>query len=105
MDNIAAIILVMVILIASAFGPIRVFRRSRDMLNNWARRHGLKMNSAGLCWFLRGPFTWSASTKLVVYRISAIDRDGESRSGWARCGRFWRGLFNDRVDICWDEAG
>ncbi len=39
----------------------------------------------------------------MIYRITVASEDGETTSGWARCGTFWGGLFVDSVEVRWDD--
>ena len=78
--------------------------RSQRMLDEWAAESHLKLVSASPCWINRGPFFWTTSNGQMVYRITVASESGESRTGWARCGGFWGGLFVDRVEVRWDDA-
>lgn len=78
--------------------------RSQRMLDEWAAENHLKLVSARPCWINRGPFFWTTSKGQMVYRITVASESGEERTGWARCGGFWGGLFVDRVEVRWDDA-
>jgi hypothetical protein len=76
-------------------------RRGREMLVSWCRRSGLEIASCEHRLLFRGPYFW-ASKGQVVFRFSARDTAGRLRSGFARCGGFWLGLFTEQVDVRWD---
>lgn len=78
--------------------------RSQRMLDQWAAESHLKLVSANPCWVNRGPFLWTTSKHQMIYRITVVSEDGERRSGWARCGTFFGGLFADSVEVRWDNA-
>ena len=78
--------------------------RSQRMLDQWAAEHDMTHVSATPCWINRGPFSWNTSNGQMVYRIAVTSESVERRSGWARCGSFWGGLFVDRVEVRWDSA-
>jgi hypothetical protein len=76
-------------------------RRGREMLESWCSRNGMELVSCGHRLLFRGPYFW-ASKGQVVYRIGTRDRSGRLRSGFARCGGYWLGVFTDQVDVRWD---
>ena len=80
------------------------FSRSREMLEEWATSNDMRIVSARFCWLRRGPFFWTTSKNQTVYRITVADDDGIARTGWARCGSFWWGVFRKQVEVCWDDT-
>ena len=76
-------------------------RRGREMLESWCSRNRMALVSCGHRLLFRGPYFW-ASKGQVVYRFSARDTAGRVRSGYARCGGYWLGIFTDHVDVRWD---
>jgi hypothetical protein len=76
-------------------------RRGREMLESWCRRSRLDLTSCGHRLLFRGPYFW-ASKGQVIFRFSARDTVGRIRSGYARCGGFWLGIFTEQVDVSWD---
>lgn len=79
------------------------FGRSRAMLERWATEQGLALVEARFCAFRRGPFFWTTSKGQTVYRVTIRTAAGAERSGWARCGSFWRGLWSEAVEVRWDD--
>ncbi|QDU62849.1 hypothetical protein Pan216_37210 [Planctomycetes bacterium Pan216] len=77
--------------------------RARQVLHEWASRHGLEIVSAKMKWVWKGPFFWTTSKNQVVYRIVVADGDGQHWQGWARCGGYWSGLFSNEVQVKWDD--
>ena len=89
------------------FGAFLIFttrwqlRRSREMLESWCARGGFELMTAQHRLLFRGPYFW-ASKGQMVYKISARDRAGRIRGGYARCGGYWLGVFTEEVDVRWD---
>jgi hypothetical protein len=76
--------------------------RSRQLLESWARENGLEIVSSEFRWFRRGPFFWTTSSAQRVFHVTVRMPDGGTRGGWVRCGGFWGGLLQDRVEVRWD---
>lgn len=98
-------LLVFAILGVWAIVVVRIFAKSRRMIEDWADREGYRIISAKYRWLRRGPFFWGTSKQQTVYRIRVVDSKGVTRSGWARCGSFWRGVAKHKVDVRWDDGG
>ena len=77
--------------------------RSRNMLKSWADENGYQIEDAQWRWFRKGPYFWKSSKNQHVYHFVASDEDGVQRSGWARCGGYWLGLFTSDIDVTWDD--
>ncbi len=77
--------------------------RADTILNNWALRNGYRVLSRNYAWFFKGPFFWTSNRSQVVFRITAQDQSGNTRSGWVRCGSWWGGILSDDAEIRWDE--
>lgn len=77
--------------------------RGTSMLDQWAQANGLQIVSREECWFFKGPFFWTSTRGQKIYRVSVLDRDGRTRSGYVRCGGYWLGLWSDHVDARWDD--
>ena len=75
---------------------------SAEMVLNWSKNNGFLLISAKYCWFYRGPFWLSANKNQAVYRIHVRDSRGQNRSGWVRCGGWFRGLASQDVVVRWD---
>ena len=75
--------------------------RGREMLESWCRRSGLDLTSCAHRLLFRGPYFWSSKGQ-VVFRFTARDTAGRARSGYARYGGFWIGVFTEQVDVSWD---
>ena len=78
----------------------------RVSLGKWADANGYELLSAELRWFAKGPYfaIWKCSRTQFVFRIKVSDTNGYSRTGWARCGSYWGGVFVNRVDVTWDSG-
>ena len=77
--------------------------RTRSMLDRWAKENGYRIVSSKVRRFALHPFFLTTSSAQSILRIHAVDRRGQLRSGWARCGHFVAGLLTDDVSIRWDE--
>jgi len=81
-------------------------RRSKVILQKWAGLNEfLIMEKRQRYIFFTGPFKWwTNSRNQIIYFVKVCDRNGKERSGWARCGSFWGGVFfSDKIEIRWDE--
>ena len=55
--------------------------------------------------FRIGPFSYLATSgKQSVFRIEAVDSEGRLRTGYARVGGFFLGLWQRRVEVRWDRS-
>jgi hypothetical protein len=82
---------------------IWAFSRSREMLNDWAQGNGCQIISSEHRWFRRGPFFWTSSKGQIVYYVTVRMPDGQTRQAWVRCGSFWWGIFQDKVEARWES--
>ena len=83
-------------------------RRSKVILKKWADENGFDIvEKKQRYMFFAGPFKfWTTSRNQIIYWFRVRDRAGQERSGWARCGSFWGGVFfSDKIEIRWDEPG
>lgn len=78
--------------------------RSQVILRKWAEANGFEIIHKQRHWFSRGRFEWwTTGRNQSVFSFTARDREGQERSGWARCGSFWGGVFfSDQIEIRWD---
>jgi len=79
------------------------FSRSRQILENWASEHNYRIVSSEYRNFFRGPFFWTSSKGQTVYYVTVETADGQTKSGWVRCGGWLLGLLSDTADVRWDE--
>jgi len=98
------IVIVLGFVIASIAVLILVwhYRRSQQLLNQWAARNGYQMLRSERRSFRRGPFFWTTSKNQVVYYVEVLDEQGNRRIGWVRCGGWWLGLLADHVEAMWE---
>jgi hypothetical protein len=81
------------------------FSRGRTLLNRWAHDNGFEILHSEVRTLCAGPFTWTSSRGQIVYFVQVRDPEGRERSGWVRCGSFWRGIGSDKTEVRWkDEA-
>lgn len=79
------------------------YRRSREILANWADRNGYQVLSSEFRWFFKGPYFWKSSKNQTVFRVIVEDETEAVRTAWVRCGSYWWGVFVDEADVIWDE--
>jgi hypothetical protein len=79
------------------------YRRSVGLLQQWANDNGYQLLHYEYRLFRRGPFFWTTSRDQTVFYVEAVDRGGWQRTGYARCGSWWFGLFSNKVDVKWDN--
>lgn len=81
-------------------------RRSKIILREWADENGFHITKKKQRYAFTGPFKWwTISRNQTIYSFTARDREGHERSGWARCGSYWRGVFfSHRIEIRWDQT-
>ncbi len=80
-------------------------RRSKVILQRWADSNGFQiLQKRQRYMFFTGPFRfWTNSRNQIIYFFRVRDREGRERSGWARCGSYFGGVFfSDKIEIRWD---
>lgn len=81
-------------------------KRSKTILQKWADANGFHITQKNQRYlFFTGPFKWwTNSRNQIIYFFKVRDREGQERSGWARCGSYLGGVFfSDKIEIRWDE--
>ncbi len=82
-------------------------KRSKIILQRWAEANGFEILEKKQRYMIfTGPFRfWTNSRNQIIYFFRVRDREGHERTGWARCGSFWGGVFfSDKIEIRWDES-
>jgi|SRR5947207_14862587 len=78
--------------------------RGRFLLKQWAHENGYQVLRSQVRLLDAGPFRWSSSKRQFSYFVQVRDRAGSERSGWVRCGSFWRGLKSDKTEVRWKDT-
>ena len=81
-------------------------RRSKIILQKWADSNGFQiLQKTQQYMIFTGPFKfWTNSRNQIIYWFRVRDKQGRERSGWARCGSYFGGVFfSDKIEIRWDE--
>ena len=78
------------------------FARSRALLQKWADDNGYQILRHEYRYLRRGPFFWTTSRHQTVYHVEVLDRYGQPRTGYVRCGGWWLGLFSGNVEVKWE---
>ncbi len=100
-NNLLGVVLVIILFLGILWITMKEGNR---ILAGWARENSFDLLEADYCWFCRGPF-WFRSTKAQsVYHIMVRDKDsGETRSGWARCGNWFWGVWGtNAIKVIWE---
>ena len=93
---IALVVVIIVLAVAWHFG------RSNSLLHQWAAQNRYRIIRQEYRFF-KGPYFWTSTKGQTVYYVVVEDPDGNTRSGWVRCGSWWFGLLSDKVQVCWDD--
>jgi hypothetical protein len=72
-----------------------------DLLLEWSRGQGIRVIQANPAVLGRWPLRGCGQR---VFRLTAIDAEGQTRTGWALCGGWLVGLFKRTVTIVWDDV-
>ena len=88
-------------LIAATLGALYYAEwvRSRSLLQSWAMDNGYKIVQSEFRFFRKGPFFWTSSKAQTVYYVTVRADQGETRSGWVRCGGWWFGLMSSKTEV------
>lgn len=76
--------------------------RSDEILDEWCSQNGFALLSSKRRNFKRGPYSWTTGKGQVVFYVTVRDAEGETRSGYVRCGSRMGGLMSDKVTVEWD---
>jgi len=78
------------------------FRKSRRLLEQWARANDLEVISAERRYLRRGPFFWRSGKGHEVFHVTVRDAAGRHRHAYVRAGGWWWGMMSDDVAVEWD---
>lgn len=74
-------------------------------INEWAKQNHYRITSCRFCFQRIGPFSYfGTSAGQYIFKIEAINPDGQIRTGYARAGGFFFGLLRKRVEVKWDKG-
>jgi hypothetical protein len=97
------VLLVLLVAVAGIAGIAFHLYRSRDILEEWAEREGVRLIEADRRWIWRGPFWWRSTEGQAVFRVVVEDRAGRRRRGHVRVGGWWLGLFSNEATVSWED--
>ena len=80
-----------------------MFGLGAKILEDWAAANGLELLSKESCWFFKGPYFLSSTRGQQVFKFQARDKEGQVRTGYARCGGFWFGALSNVIDVTWES--
>lgn len=77
---------------------------AKQRIYQWALRNNLKINKCKWCLINIGPFSYfGTSGGQSIFKIEAMNKEGEVKMGYARVGGFFFGLLRKRVEVKWDK--
>jgi hypothetical protein len=87
------------------FGPWSAwpYARSKELLESWAERSGVRIIEFDLGPFAANPFRPRYWPNQVICRVSVQDKGGK-RTGWVRFGSWMPALLPDFDEVLWDDA-
>lgn len=78
---------------------------AKRRIRHWAARNNYKILKCKICLTNIGPFSYfGTSGGQSVFRLEAVNAEGNIRTGYARAGGFFFGLLRDRVEVKWDKS-
>ncbi|MDH3979467.1 MAG: hypothetical protein OEU91_03030 [Gammaproteobacteria bacterium] len=73
-------------------------------IKQWALRNDYVINKCKICLTDIGPFSYfGTSGGQSVFKVEAVNSEGEIEKGYARAGGFFFGLLRKRVEVKWDR--
>jgi len=73
-------------------------------IKQWAARNNCTITKCKICLTNIGPFSYfGTSGGQSIFKIEAINHEGEIKKGYARAGGFFFGLLRKRVEVKWDS--
>ncbi len=79
------------------------YTRAGNMLRQWAEQNGYQIIHSEHRFLRRGPFFWTTSRNQAVMYVEVVDAQGYQHRGYVRLGSWWWGLWQDRVEVRWEE--
>ena len=105
MDSIFSTLLFLVAIFALVKYLLWQEQRSRELLDGWAARCGYAiMQRQRLLWPPRA-YMFRSSRGQTLYRLLVRVPDGSLRPATARCGSYMLGLWQDQLDVRWEDTG
>jgi hypothetical protein len=77
---------------------------AKHRIKQWAERNDYVITRCRICLTDIGPFSYfGTSGGQSVFKIEALNTEGEAKKGYARAGGFFFGLLRKRVEVKWDK--
>lgn len=95
----------LLVLAAAALAVLLIrwhYRRSEQILEDWAAAEGHTLLEVDRRHLFRGPFLLRAGEGHEVFRVVVRTPSGATRSGYVRVGGWFLGLFSDHATVEWD---
>jgi hypothetical protein len=92
-------LIVMPLIVSFVFWHLR---RSRSLVEQWARSEGLELVSAERRLLRRGTFWWRTARSQEVFYVTVRDQ-GRLGHAYLRVGSFFGGLLSDEVTVEWED--
>jgi len=82
---------------------IKQTQQAKLTLETWLNNNGFQLTLVQRRFFRKGPYLWRSSSGQVIFRISIVDRQHQKKTGWVRCGSYFKGAaFSDAIDVIFD---
>jgi hypothetical protein len=79
-------------------------RLAKYRIKQWAAQKGFNITECKICLKRIGPFSYiGTSGSQSVFKIEAVNSNGEVKKGYVRAGGFFLGLLRKRVEVKWDK--
>lgn len=79
------------------------FKKSNQILKDWARDNQFAILESRLQIFNQGPLYWTTSPAQTVYYVKIASKpDAQIKQGYLRCGNVCGVLFSSKAEIHWD---
>jgi hypothetical protein len=102
MNELSSVFMVLLLVVAIVGSLAWHHARSRQVLEEWARREGYELVQSEYRMLFRGPFFLTSSKGQTVYYVRVRDQNGRERSGYVRCGSWFFGLWTNDVEARWE---
>ena len=78
------------------------YKKSNQILNDWASDNQFVIIESKLQLFNQGPLYWTTSPAQTVYYVKiACKKDARIKQGYLRCGNICGVLFSSKAEINW----
>ena len=77
-------------------------RKALFVIDEWANKHQLDIESCERRYFRTGPFFFMSSRYQRVYYMKVCDREGRKKAVWLKLGGYFSGMLNEEIEVVWE---